>query len=262
MTRGESRYVYAILPDGDRFPAGLTGFGEAPVEPVRYGALAAATSVVEPGDIGPRPEDVMIHESTVEALHRAGPLLPVRFGTILEGTGDVERVLAKQYDILASDLKRLGDKVEFGLTVLWDEPPLDEGAMPEEAPSAAGPGGRYLQARVAEYRREAAARARAEEMAEILDAVLRPHSIEQRRTIHSSGRMAVRAAYLLHPDHMRAFQLAFDEIRQELRGVQCLLSGPWPPYSFVTPSDGRPASTNGPGAPDRSAPSDGPEPTI
>jgi hypothetical protein len=262
MTGGESRYVYAILPDGVRFPAGLIGFGAQAVEPVPYRALAAATSVVDPGAIGPRPEDVMLHESTVEALHHAGPLLPVRFGTILEGKAEVEQALAKQYDILTSDLERLGDKIEFGLMVLWEELPADESTVPEEASSAAGPGVRYLQTRVAEHRREAAARARAEVPAETLDAILGAHSLDHRRTIYSSGRIAVRAAYLLQPDDAHTFQSAFEEARKQVRGVRCLLSGPWPPYSFVTTSNGQPAITNQRGDRNPGAPPDVPGPTI
>jgi hypothetical protein len=241
MTRAQYRYVYAILPAGARFPAGLTGLAGRAVEPVRYQSLMAATSAVEPGEVQPRAEDVMAHETTVEALQQAGPLLPVRFGTVLPGTADVERALAEQYAILTADLERLGSTIELGLTVLWDEVPADAGPPPDAESPSAGPGTRYLQARVAEHRRETAARDRAGALADSLDAALLPYALDHRRTTYADGRIAVRAAYLLPANRVYAFQSAFEQSRQQLLGVRCLLSGPWPPYSFVTPAKGRTA---------------------
>jgi len=43
----------------------------------------------------------------------------------------------------------------------------------------------------------------------------------------------VRATYLLHPDTVHAFKGAFDATRPSLGDLRCMLTGPWPPYSFV-----------------------------
>jgi hypothetical protein len=240
------QYVYAILPATTPVPTDLAGSAGNPLEPVRYRDLVAVTSAVDPKDVRPREEDVVAHESIVEALHRAGPLLPVRFGTLLPGKEDVERALAKNYDILMADLERLGDKVEFGLTVLWDETPADGGIDGDEPTSLGGPGARYLQTRLAEHRRETAVRARAQALAESLDASLAQYAVEGHQTVYPSGRIAVRAAYLLPPARVHAFQSAFERSREQHPEVRCLLSGPWPPYSFVTAAKGRSVITGDP----------------
>src|SRR5437763_14778360 len=105
-----------------RLPAGLVGFGEARLSTVRWRALAAATTPFDPGELRPRAEHVLRHEAIVERLRQVSPVLPVRFGTVLADADAVRRALAERYEGLIADLARLGDKVEFGLSVLWDRP--------------------------------------------------------------------------------------------------------------------------------------------
>jgi Gas vesicle synthesis protein GvpL/GvpF len=143
--------------------------------------------------------------------------------------------------VLVADLARLGDKVEFGLSVLWD-PPRPQG---EEQPSgsrvareAQGPGARYLHARLAAHRREVAVRERAGALARELDRALSGHALERRCTVLPTPRLVVRAAYLLAPGHVPAFQDTFAELRRAHPDLHLLLSGPWPPYNFVTPPEG------------------------
>jgi len=52
-----------------------------------------------------------------------------------------------------------------------------------------------------------------------------------------TSHLALRAAYLLEPSRVGAFRGAFEEVRQARPYLRLLLSGPWPPYSFVTPQD-------------------------
>ncbi len=237
-------YVYAILARETVLPPGLVGFGGATLSTVPCGALAAATSPHDPGEPHPTAESVLRHEAIVEALRQMGPALPVRFGTVLPNEGAVADALADRYDVLVADLARLGDKVEFGLTVLWDrpignddEPRDDRSPISREVTEAAGPGARYLRARLDEHRREAAARDRAKALAGDLDRALGSHTLERRCTILATSRLAVRAAYLLDPSRVRPFQETFQAIRRGHPDLRFLLSGPWPPYSFVSAAE-------------------------
>ena len=234
-------YVYAILARETPLPAGLRGFNGAAVSTVPYRALAAATSPLERYPPRPTPENVWRHEAVVEALRAQGPALPVRFGTVLADAAAVAHALAARYDVLAADLDRLGDKVEFGLTVLWD-PPITPGEDLAPGSGAAveaqGRGARYLRARLAAHRREAAMRERARALARELDRDLSVHALERRCTLLPTPRLAVRAAYLVEPGRVPAFQDAFAQLDRAHPALRVLLSGPWPPYSFVTPPEG------------------------
>jgi hypothetical protein len=241
-------YVYAILARETPLPAGLRGFSGAAVSTVPYRALAAATSPLQSDALRPTAENLWRHEEIVEALRQQGPALPVRFRTVLADASAVVDALAERYDVLAADLARLGDKVEFGLSVLWD-PPITSGE--ERSPSsgdameAQGPGARYLQARLTARRHEAALRERARALARELDGELSVQTLERRCTLLPTPRLAVRAAYLLDPGHVPAFQDAFAQLRQAHPDLRFLLSGPWPPYTFVTPPEVGERSANG-----------------
>jgi hypothetical protein len=127
-----------------------------------------------------------ISRQIVEAPRQRGPALLVRFGTVLADAAAVAHTLAERYDVLVADLARLGDKVECGLSVLWD-PPSTQGEDPALSTGAAlaaqDPRARYLQARLAAHRLAAAARERARALARELGRVLSGHTLERRCTI-------------------------------------------------------------------------------
>jgi hypothetical protein len=233
-------YVYAILPREIDLPAGLAGFNGAPLTPVAYRDLAAMTSQVDSQDIRPLPDQVLHHESIVEALRQLGRALPVRFGTVLADSDAVAGAIAERYQTLIHDLARIGDKVEFGVTVLWDEPAANDeqpAAQAHHPLASQGTGASYLRARMNEFRRDQLQRERAKAIQQEVDAALGVHAIEQRATVLPTPRIAVRAAYLLHPSSEAGLDAAFDQLRRERPDLHFLLTGPWPPYTFVTSPD-------------------------
>jgi hypothetical protein len=239
----DAYYVYAIVAGGSAAPAGLEGFDGRPIGIVDHEELAAATSSVDPAGLQPTAKAVLTHEAVVERLRESMPLLPVRFGTVFADAAGIVAVLSRQYETLLADLKRLGETVEFGLTVLWPEPPDDreasepaasQMAQPITGSDSVGPGTEYLRARVSEQKRDSALRARAQALWDLLETDLGPYSLDCRRTILPTPRIAVRAAYLLHPSSIGAYQEAFERSRKRHPGIRFLLNGPWPPYSFVS----------------------------
>lgn len=230
-------YVYTILPHDVHPPAGLLGWGDMPLATVTWCELAAMTSTVSPGEPRPTPDNVVRHAAIVERLREVGPTLPVRFGTVLRDADAVRDALAERYQVLVADLERLGSNIEFGLTVLWDPPDTtDEGvATASDRPVGSSDGIRYLQARIAEHRREAALRRSAGTLVRELETALDPHVLERRSTILPTPRLLLRAAYLVDPVRIGSFRGALGTLRASHPELRVLLSGPWPPYSFVSP---------------------------
>lgn len=233
-------YVYAILPRQTSLPPGLVGLDRDQLALVPWHDLAAATSGLA-GELRPDVQHVLRHAEIVEQLRQLGPALPVRFGTVLADAAAVAQALAARYEVLAADLLRVGDKVELGLSVLWEPPAPDHehGGAPA-APEVAvptGPGARYMQARLTEHHRAAAARDTAKLLAQDLDSVLGAYVLEHRCTILPTSRLVLRTAYLLEPARTPVFREAFDTLRPAYPHLRFLLSGPWPPYTFVTPME-------------------------
>lgn len=236
----ERRYVYAIATPDIHLPTSVSGFG-GPLQLIRCGELAAVASVVDAaysdGD-APEPtmENLMRHETVVEAVCAAGLALPVRFGAVMADSDALMSALEKRYEPLRNALRRVGDKVEMGVTALWRNPetPADAGGSAKETSAERSAGVAYLRARQVAYRREESARARAQALAQELDVALRPLAIEWSRSLCPSDRLALRDQYLIARDQVSAFDQAFDEVRKRHQEARFLLSGPWPPYTFVT----------------------------
>jgi hypothetical protein len=207
---------------------------------VVYRDLLATTSVVDLGRVQPTAENVLLHEAVVEAMARTGPTLPVRFGTIFSDVGALERALRDRYDTLVADLGRVGDKVEMGLTVLADgadhpDTPNEATELDADGASAnGGPGTRYMRARLAVHRRDASRRKRAIALEDSAAQELSAHIIERRSVVAPSPRLLLRAAYLLDPSSVPPFLRAIEKLRAAHDDVRVLVSGPWPPYSFVS----------------------------
>jgi hypothetical protein len=211
---------------------------------VAWRDLAAVVSRLEADAIEPTPENLLRHEAVVEALYAEHATLPVRFGTVMPDSDAVCQALRDRYDDLLADLRRLGNTVEFSITALWptgrqaSQVQRDENEADRESRMTAGEssGTAYLRARMIEQRHADMLRNQAEEIAGDITATTRPHTVDHRGNLSPSERIALRDVYLVPRDHRDAFVAAFDEVRARHREVRLLLSGPWPPYSFVTPA--------------------------
>lgn len=249
--KGQHRYyVYAIAAPHMRLPEGISGFG-GPLHVQPYGELGAVVSCIYAAEAdsiatAANTENLVRHEAVVEAVRRCGPALPVRFGTVLPDDAALSRALAAHYQALRDDLRRVGDKVELGVSVLWrpaeartgaPPSPLDEGARNSQkgAAVAARSGREYLLARQAVYRQAESARERAQTLARELDDLLRPHVLACRRSLCPSERLALRDVFLLERERVGAVESVCADVRQRHPEALVLVSGPWPPYSFVTP---------------------------
>lgn len=229
-------YVYAIVGRGTGLPSELTAdAGDLALVPWRD--LAAVTG--RAADIRPclTLEAALHHEAVIEAVRELGPALPVRFGTVFNDAHSVAAALAQRYQLLSADLDRLGDKVEMSLTVLWGESTVDArpaaDAAPEGASAMLGHGAHYMYTRAAEMRRTDALEERAHVVVQLLDRVFGTLALERRESRLPSAQIAVRATYLLPPPDVDAFKTAFDAVRRSLGDLRFMLTGPWPPYSFV-----------------------------
>lgn len=243
-------YVYAIAAPDMRLPESVSGFG-APLHLLRHGELGAVVSRIDAAEVNSitsaaNAENLVRHETVVEAVHRQSPALPVRFGTVLPDGEAVARALAAHHEALREDLRQIGDKIELGVTVLWrltaerssaPSSALHAGGRrsQDEAAAPARPGLEYLRARQSEYRQVESARERAQALARELDTAVHPYVLAGHRSASPSERLALRAVYLLERERAGAVESACAAVRQRHQEVQVLVSGPWPPYSFVTP---------------------------
>ncbi|MFN8636747.1 MAG: GvpL/GvpF family gas vesicle protein [Chloroflexota bacterium] len=235
-------YVYAIIRHDGVLPSGLTGLGDSELSTVASGRLAAVAGPLPPGGLQRSTESVLRHGAIVEALQQCGPTLPVRFGTVVPDAEAVVCALEERHPELYSALTWLGDKVEIGLTVLWDHLPDDDDprskGSPDDDGTEHGPGARYLRRRLVVARREEARRQIARTIVRELDAALGTLVLDRRCSLAPTERLAIRAAFLIEPIRFDACRHAIAEVRERHPDLRVLVSGPWSPYSFVSREPG------------------------
>jgi hypothetical protein len=209
-------HVYAFVDELDRLPAlpGATG------EPLATQALDGITAVV--GEIAePLPqtaEGAVAHDVVVEALlEHARSVLPARLGQPFADRAALVAATNENVPSLRRTLARVRGCVEIGVRVSGREPAAREPAVDGTA---------YM-------RQLAAARATRQELADEVQALLRPLAVDSRVDERHDPATLFRAAYLVRRDD--AAELArrvrrFAARRPELTTV---CTGPWAPYSFA-----------------------------
>ena len=227
-------YVYAVVEPPLTAPAGA-GVDGSPLRVVANGELAAVVSDRSDAQLLVSEEALWAHERVVEGLMGGGPVLPMRFGSLLPDDQAVESMLCERGGEFTAALKRVGGAVELGVRAAWDpEAAAAEGPGDQEAtaaggatdPATPGPGAVYLLGR-------SRSRQRAGALAERLDRAVVTLCRARVQRLLTSPSLPVSAAYLVDHRRVNAFRDRIALLEAEVKDAEIVCTGPWPPYSFT-----------------------------
>jgi hypothetical protein len=238
-------YVYGLI-ESDTRPISVTGGpGRPGLELTTVGRVAAVHCEIDPADLDDVDADiaegstlatlVRRHDDVVKALAAAGPVLPVRLGTLLPDRESLARVLRAGEPSIAAALARVRGKAEWNLRVMWVEPAGEAGASVATAPGGGGGAGTtYL------LGRREARRATAQQRDKVRQSVAAVESALARLADDSTAFGAAASticscAYLVAQPKHEQFLAAAEQGVAELEGLGCTATvrGPLPAYSFV-----------------------------
>lgn len=213
-------HVYGICePDTAAAALLLGGIDETPVESVVSGDLAAVFSrhAGQPPDA--TVAKVLDHERVIESLMAHGPVLPVRFGTLVPSRQRLDALLDERRDEWMRALEAVRGAVELGVRITSVE-------RSDQSVGRPATGRDYLLARVRERQRhEWALHAVHEPLAEL--------ALASRIRESSHERAAMAASYLIDRATAPHFRQRADALAGANRGLTVTVTGPWPPYSFT-----------------------------
>lgn len=228
-------WAYAVRPvDSEPLESTAVGVEGEPLWSVTAGQVAAVVSS-HPNETAPRRREhtILEHASVIEAAHRKGPVLPVRFGATFGSVEPLRRALRAQHEGLANGLSRVAGQVEYGLRVAAADGGALRSAADRPRAHTATSGRGYLE-RVASYEQSVDARAAAAaQAAEAIHAAVGGQTTD--RWLGSTppdGLLAI-IAYLVPHDQAGAFEEAAAAVPSHHPAVTVTCTGPWPPYSFV-----------------------------
>jgi hypothetical protein len=264
---GDAWWTYCILSEADARAVSPKLEGIEPgsgVEVVAEGGLAALASQVPLAEydddrLREHLEDIewveqtaRAHEAVLDRVLGDATIVPLRLCTIYRDLDGVRRLLRQRAEELFESLAAVDGCTEWGVKLFAEPGALQTAPVAEdEASSADAPeppaeepsGAQYLARRqrqrmLATQADELRTRC-AEEIHRRLAEVARETRVNplQRPELHGrEEEMLLNAAYLVSRDRSKELQAAVERLREEWegRGFLLELTGPWPPYNFVS----------------------------
>jgi hypothetical protein len=174
----------------------------------------------EPAEDSPLAVLAREHDAVVRAVFQHEPVLPLRFGTVLDGTDAAVRLLSARHEEALAWLDRVEGRREWGVRV--------RAAQREPVNLDGMSGTNYLMRR--RERLTAAEDARR--------AATAVHEALARRAAESTyrdlaGDLLLEAAYLVDTASEEDFHAEVRRLTGE-SGLPAEITGPWPPYSFTS----------------------------
>src|SRR6202045_2289605 len=235
-------YVYGLMraEDGQAAATSLTG---ASIEAIELGGVCALVTDLGEGDLTLRRESALAHSDTLQAAFEHGPVLPVRFGTVLPDAGALrDELLAPQSTALRARLEALEGLAEMQLKATYVEEPLLRsivGADPRLARPAARirelpPAATHFERINLGERIQKEVEARRQDDSHQLVGALAPLAVAVSLREPRSERAVLNASFLLAEDHLEAFDAEVDRLAEEAAGrIRFKLIGPMPAHSFA-----------------------------
>jgi hypothetical protein len=236
------KYVYCIIRTKEPLRFGPVGIGAEPtdVHTISHRELAAVVSDTPIEVFDATRENVLAHERVNETVMKKHTVIPMSFGTVFKTRDDIVELLRAAYDAFVDVLKKMDDKLEFGLKVLWDRDAVvrqieseDEDVRRLKSEISSQEGSTYF-ARM-QYGRlmDSALEARSERYVTDIFEQLRPVSVASRANKPIGDKMIMNAAFLVARDKEAAFDARVKQIGAKLDTLTFKYTGPWPPYNFV-----------------------------
>ena len=226
----------------------MTGVQDQPVEFVLAKGFAAAVSRIT----GPEPplsiDQLKIYQQVIDTLFLKQTLIPLRYGAVFKTKAGVEQMLESSGPAWLDRLEMIRGCVEIGIRVIPAGDPEEE--RTHDTPTAENTippgqatvnhrtnrltGTAYLRSRRDHYQK---ADRLIEDTDRIIERYITPFQslAKQWQWEKKKDTAASLGIYFLIPrDRVEAFKHQYREAAPDIPGKSCL-SGPWPPYNFVSP---------------------------
>ena len=236
-------YVYGVVRVDQALPDGLTGLDGSHVRLVGHETVGAAVGSIYLERPPGRGADLVAHTEVLEALAMRGPVVPVRFGSVLPDDDTVlSEVLAPRLDRFDELLSSLGGQAQFNLRAAYHEAGILQEVISENPAIAElrdftrdrDPDAVHPQlVRLGELVARAVDGKRASDSSFVLEQV-RPlvtqDVVEPGRAIDQ----VFDASFLVADDRRGEFEDLLEALAEGMHErVRLQLTGPLPPYDFV-----------------------------
>jgi hypothetical protein len=251
------KYVYGIIPTMDSPTFGASGFPPRPeqVYTVVYRGLGCVVSNYPGEDFISLPKEnlircLMAHQAVIERVMKHHPILPVKFGSLVEDDGEVQRLIEQGHRKFTQALIWLDDRVEMEVAATWDLKRVlaDIGQEYEivrlKKSMANRPPGEVLEQQIRAGRivKESLDRRRIKYQERIVES-LQAMALDVRPNALVADEMVMNVAFLIQREREGEFDKRVRELDQAFYDqMNFRVIGPLPPYSFASVEVARPSA--------------------
>lgn len=236
-------YVYGLMRADDVGPEADFAQNKAPVEVIVHQDLAALVSTVEGEPVRLRREAVTSHSDVLQRALEHGPVLPLRFGTVVPDGDTLKReLLAARRDQMRAHLDHLAGKAEFRLKVSYREEPMLRSILAQDpALRRSAEEVRGLPVEASHFQRVGlgeritlAVQARRDADVQQLLSALEPLAVAVEVGALQQPEMALNASFLVSQEMRERFDTTVERLASERAELmEFKLIGPLPAHSFV-----------------------------
>ncbi|MDO9529684.1 MAG: GvpL/GvpF family gas vesicle protein [Syntrophales bacterium] len=245
---GKSIYIYGFININEKKKfdyAGIDG-GEVYTQP--YQDIAAVVSDLPDMQFGSLPKETLllylaVYQAVIERVMKNHYIIPMKFGTSVDGKEEVEMILRKGYDQVKTNSMSMEDKIELDVVAMWNNLDAVIKTIGEEeeiqklkAEAASKPTDQKLEAGITLGKMVKASldRKREERASDMLD-TLKAESETHRSHDVMDDSMIMNVAFLINKDNKETFESKIDLLDEEYQDeVNFRIVGPLPSYSFCT----------------------------
>jgi hypothetical protein len=242
------KIIYAILSTNQSLTEisdlvnGMKGIMDANLYMLSFNDISIAVSDFTPSKDITNRELAINFAGVIEVLSQHVTLLPVRFGTFIKTDEIVHQLLVNHYDSFLRNLQKVEDKCEFGLKVLCDYETFSTKisaqaaaveVQPHEYFSTNTVHTNYLLEKIKINKLEDSLFKYVEQLIEDISQHLTQINPDAKYKKMVTNRILLDAVFLVKKNKKDEFIHAISTFKQQHDDLQFLLTGSWPPYSFV-----------------------------
>lgn len=222
-------HIYCIVPAGHPIPADCLGLDDRRLVAVDAGCLALwATS--HDASIVPSVSALRTHNDVVRAAMTSHITpVPLRFGQWFASRDDAVDRVVEDSGKWAELLARFAGRAEYGVRVLRADPEAERDVHPDSPKS----GKDYMAGLARKQAHATSRREDGERIASGLTVRLEGLAVDERVEFSPAADVLVTLAHLVAWEAADEYHGVIREFRDATQDVQFVVTGPWPPYSFV-----------------------------
>jgi len=239
----KSKYVYGIVSSNLAVAA-----PDDKVYTIPYQDIAAVVSDSSEIAFDSLPKEKVLnllaaHQAAIEKIMPKGTIVPLKFGTILEGGENFQEIVEQGYSQFRETLEKMEGKIELDVVAMWNDlnAVIQEVAGEEEIKKLRDelnkkPPAERMQGAIelGKMVKDSLDRKKKEIAAEILE-TLKSFTIETCEHALLDDSMVMNSAFLIKKNRKEDFEQALEVLNtlyEDKINFRCV--GPLPPYSFST----------------------------